>query len=115
MKVGISNCRDGVVDSPSEDMGLKNTAGNAATQNDQDGLTSAIKIQEAAENNDETATRYLAGVRRTSSPVTMLVRMPQATVGRRRRDVWRADCCCISWKLYLVSIVYLDLVIMMRY
>jgi hypothetical protein len=77
-------------------MGLRKTAGNAAAQNDHDGLRSAIKIHETDENIDETATRYLADVLRTSRPVITFVKTPQTTVGRSRREVWSGDWFCIS-------------------
>mgnify|MGYP003640513526 CR=1 FL=1 len=86
-------------DIPSELIGLKNTAGNAHAQNDQSGGTIAIRVQASAEKADETATRYSAAVFRTRRPVMMFVRIPQTTVGRKRRDVSRAPRCWISSKL----------------
>jgi hypothetical protein len=42
---------------PSEDIGLRNTAGNAHAQKAQDGFTSAMSMHAIAENTDEQATR----------------------------------------------------------
>lgn len=55
------------------------------------------------------ATRYDADVLRTRRPVMMLVRNPQTTVGRKRREVWSGERVWISWKLGHASAGYVNI------
>lgn len=72
---------------PSEQIGLNRIAGNAAYQYDHCILAIAIKRYAIAVIMVEAITKIFAETDFTRNPVTTLVTIPAATVGRNRIDV----------------------------
>jgi hypothetical protein len=80
-------------------MGLRKIAIDAHFQKLHPGFTTAMSAAAMAEQMEEPATRYEAFVFLTRNPVAMLAPIPQTTVGKKRKDVCRAERFCTSWKL----------------